>query len=84
MFVLGYPKTGPIVLDFPISLALRNGGAQSIDFGFANWRKLGLYWVGPTYDQFQNITASFGKFCENLFKDIENLWTEKKKNKYHD
>ena len=35
--VLTWPQIDPIVLDFPISLVLGNGGAQSVDFGSAKW-----------------------------------------------
>jgi len=40
--VLALPQTDPFVLHFPISLALWNGGAESVDFGSENRRKLGL------------------------------------------
>jgi len=38
--VLTWPQIDPIVLDFPIFPALGNDGAQSVDFGSANRRKL--------------------------------------------
>jgi len=43
MDVLIEPQIGPIVLDFPIFAALGNDGAQSVDFGFANRRQLGIF-----------------------------------------
>jgi len=39
MDVLTKPQIDTIVLDFPIFPALGNGGAESVDFGFANRRK---------------------------------------------
>jgi len=36
------PQIDTIVLDFPISLALWNDVAESIDFGPANRRKMGF------------------------------------------
>jgi len=42
MDALALPQIDPIVLDFPISLELWNGGAQSVDFGSANWQNVGF------------------------------------------
>jgi len=46
MDVLTYPAVDPIVLEFPISLAIWNGVAESIDFGSASRRKLGKKILG--------------------------------------
>jgi len=43
MDVLTEPQIDPIVLDFPIFLALANGEARSVDFGSENWQKLGVF-----------------------------------------
>jgi len=37
-----YVQIDAIVLDFPIFPALRNGGAQSVDFGSDNRQKWGV------------------------------------------
>jgi len=36
------PQAWLVVLDFPIFPALRNGGAQNVDFGSGNRRKWGF------------------------------------------
>ena len=53
MDVLTQPQIDPIVSDFPIFPALGNSGAQSVDFGSANRRKLGVFapqFLGRTYE----------------------------------
>jgi len=77
-----------VVLDFPVSLALWNGGAQSVHFRFSNWRKLGVFapqLFRGTYqhpiglNQFQNAPGRVAKFGENWFRDVEEFvdWKEK-------
>jgi len=41
--VLTEPQIDPIILDFSTFPALGNGGAQIVDFGSANRRKLGFF-----------------------------------------
>ena len=51
--VLTYPQIDAIVLDFPISPAVWNGGAQSRDFGPENRQKWGFRpsnLLGGTYE----------------------------------
>jgi len=77
MNVLNYP----VVLDFPIFLALGNGGAQSVDFGYDNRQNGGfspLTFVRGTYERiggrpklFQDIPRRAPKFCENRLTDVE-------------
>jgi len=53
MDVLAEPQIDPAVLDFSISLQLRNCRAQSADSGSANLQKLFLQrkFLGGTYEQ---------------------------------
>ena len=41
--VLTWPQIDATVLDFPISPAVENGGAQSRDFGSQNRQKVGFF-----------------------------------------
>ena len=70
-----------IVLDFPVFPALGNGGAESVDFGSANRRKLGFFVTQicqgahmntPIGDKlFQDIPRCVAKFCKNRPRDVE-------------
>ena len=79
--VVAQPQINPIVLDIPISLALWNYGAQSVDFGSANSRKLGVFapqFLGSKYERFRNIPHRVAKFRENRFRDVEKSVSRKK------
>jgi len=70
-----------MVLDFPICPALGNGGAQNVDFGSANRRKLMFFaphfrggghmntHVGDKI--FQETPRRVATFRENLPRDVE-------------
>jgi len=66
--VLTYkPQIDPIVLDFPIFPALGNGGAQYVDFGSGNRRKLG---VSPKLIQGVLMNTHVG---DKIFADTQRL-----------
>jgi len=80
----------PIVLNFPIFLALGNGGAQSVDFG-SQICKIGGFrpsnFIGVTYEQniqtedktCQDTPRSWQGFAKIGPGTSKNLWWGKKK-----
>jgi len=60
---------------------LWNGAAETVDFGSANWQKLGIFAYQTFYGTymntnivdklFQDIPHHVGKFPENLHRDVE-------------
>jgi len=88
MNVLALRGIDHTVLDFPISIALWNAGAQTVDSGSANWRRLGFialkifrvtneHPIG--HNQFQII--GYRVVWQSLAKidsgTLKNLWTKK-------